>query len=729
MYLFFLLSILSRSDFEVDGLTYHIIDETNNEVQVVNCSLSTKILTIPGIVKNDEKEFKVTSISTKAFSGVDIKQFETLYLPYTLTNIESSAFFQFKNINMIGYVNSDGEYINNTLPPQLTKINSYVFSQIENLKKLDLNKVIEIGKYAFENSIRLEDIKLNVVEIIGAYSLASIQLLQTIELPETLKEINDFSFSKSTLKTVTGNVPNLERIINSFIYCYDLVSIPELPGIIEFGNQAFGSCYQLKEVHCGSKLESIYSSAFINCKALETFTTDGSKDVFVSPEAFLGCISLKYFDFSCATEILNNAFEECYSLNYIDMSKCEMDHLYPIFESCEIEKLILSPKLESIDSNSFLECNVHSIEFTGTVNTLDLSRAFYDFESELYEVIFAPDCSVNFFAAFVNCPYLSKVVLPKTSFDLDQTFVLCTNLTVVENIGYCTKLNYTFNHCSSLKQLDSMDSLTILGNESFSHCGSLETLPSFPSLTLIGSECFLDCLNLSSFVCGDKLIEIGPSAFKGCINLKKVQFKHSPLLISNNAFLSCNSLESVIVEESSVESNSIHIDDHAFENCSSLRNFEFDKLPINRIGKFAFYNCPLSKTITFIGNPSAVSELNISSFAFFSSEIHSVDFRFDYTSLNLENDSFSGCHNINCVMIDKKHKDDVSSYFNKKFINGVHCSNFFKVNLVYIILVIGGSIILLAILLITIICIVKRRRKKKEILAQPLLTTQQNQYQ
>lgn len=210
-------------------------------------------LSIPGIVKNDEKEFKVTSISAKAFSTVDIEQFETLYLPYTLTNIESSAFFQFKNINMIGYVNSNGEFINDTLPPQITEINSYVFSHILWVERLDLNKVISIGEFAFENSIHLREIKMNVVEIIGGFSLASIQLLQQVELPETLKEIKNFAFSKSTIKTVTGHVPNLERITNSFTYCYDLVSIPELPGIIEFGNQAFASCYLLKEVHCGSK--------------------------------------------------------------------------------------------------------------------------------------------------------------------------------------------------------------------------------------------------------------------------------------------------------------------------------------------------------------------------------------------------------------------------------------------------------------------------------------------
>lgn len=301
-------------------------------------------------------------------------------------------------------------------------------------------------------------------------------------------------------------------------------------------------------------------------------------------------------------------------------------------------------------------------------------------------------------------------------------------MTIVENVEFCTKMNYTFNHCSKLAKLDSLNSLTILGNQTFSNCESLESLPSLPSLSLIGSECFLKCVNLRSFECCDKLIEVGKSAFEGCSNLQNIKFKRPPLIISDSAFSLCNSLESVIVEESSFDVNSVHIDDGAFRNCSSLRNFEFDKWPITKIGKYAFYDCPLSNTITFIRTPSPVSDFTVSSFAFSSSEIHSVDFRFEYLSLNLDKDSFSECHNINCVMIDKKNKNDVSSVFSKKIINGVHCPNFFKENIVFLILVIGGSILLLAILIIAISCYVRMRRKKKLNQTQPLLTTEQIQY-
>lgn len=330
MLVFFYFSILSRADFEVDGFTYHNINDDTKEVQVVNCSLTTECLIIPSTVKNDGTDYTVTSIASDTFSTSNISQFVTIYLPHTLTDIESSVFFEFKNVNMIGYINANDERFNDTLPPGITKINPYVFSKIEYVTKLDLNKVVEIGTYAFERYIRLTQLKLNVVEIIGEYSLASIQLLQTIELPTTLKEIQGYAFAKTSLVNVTGEVPNLETIDTGFVYCSDLLNIPKLTGIVVLGNEAFANCNKLKEVHCGSKLENIYSVALTNCKALETFTTDGAKNVFVSPEAFLGCSSLKYFDFSCAIEILNNAFEECYSLSVVDMSKCEMDHLYPI---------------------------------------------------------------------------------------------------------------------------------------------------------------------------------------------------------------------------------------------------------------------------------------------------------------------------------------------------------------------------------------------------------------
>lgn len=845
MLFFLFLAFFSKSDFEIDGFTYHILSDEDKSVQIVNCSLTTETLIFPSSVTNEGTSYKVISISSDTFSSSNISQFLTIYLPYTITDIENSVFLDFKNLQTIGYINENNEQVNDTLPPLLKKVNNYVFSNCNYVTTLDLNQVTEIGQYSFESSIRITTLKLNVVEVIGPYSLASIQRLQTIELPTTLREIQDFGFAKTSLVNITGEVPNLSIINTGFFFCTELVLIPKLTGIVQIGNEAFQNCYKLREIHCGSKLENIYSVAFNNCKQLETFTCD-SRNVFVSPEAFLGCSNLKHFDFNCAIEILNNAFEECTSLDVVDMSESQMDHLNPIFQSCSLSSIILPPNLSEIDSDSFYECNVKSITFSGTLGTLDLTRAFYNFAGELYEVAFAPSCSVDFNNAFVGCSHLSKVVLPRTSFILDQTFVLCTNLSTVENVGYCTLLNYTFNHCYKLAAIDSFESAEVLGIQVFSNCRSLTSLPSFSKIESIGFECFVNCDKLEYFECGDKLNEVGKSAFKGCSsletfttksknysinseafsnckglkkfnflncysintmafqfceslsavdmsgatftvisaaafqgcialekvtfphelqtietlcfsecvslkyvyfetnynylsiyteafkgcsNLETVTFKIHPFMIFNHAFLNCTSLHSVTVEQSTAMSASapVHIIDGAFENCTSLTVFEFDKWPISEIGKFAFYNCPLSSTIKFSQAGKVASELNISSFAFASPVVHSVDFRFDYTSLKLDKDSFSACKNINCVMIDKKNREDVADFFRGKIINGIHCPNYIKSHLVFLILVVAGAAVLLIALVVAVACLVRRRRQKMN-QTQPLLTTEVNQY-
>ena len=43
-----------------------------------------------------------------------------------------------------------------------------------------------------------------------------------------MREIQSYSFAKSSIVTITGEVPNLQIITTSFFGCSDLESIPKL---------------------------------------------------------------------------------------------------------------------------------------------------------------------------------------------------------------------------------------------------------------------------------------------------------------------------------------------------------------------------------------------------------------------------------------------------------------------------------------------------------------------
>lgn len=73
------------------------------------------------------------------------------------------------------------------------------------------------------------------------------------------------------------------------------------------------------------------------------------------------------FDFSGVTEILNNAFEGCISLDVIDMSNCKMETISLIFQDCgDMSSVILPPNLTEFNRNIFEGSNVHSLTFSGT---------------------------------------------------------------------------------------------------------------------------------------------------------------------------------------------------------------------------------------------------------------------------------------------------------------------------------------------------------------------------
>ena len=430
----FCLSIFVKADFDYQGLIYHVLESETNEVQVVNCSITNSTLVIPPTVENEQTKYTVISIATEAFSSSNISLFETIYFPYTLSDIESRTFMEFPNLKRIGYINENYEQINDTLPPLITKLNSYVFQSCKYITNIDFNNVVEIGTRCFENCIRLTNVNLRVVEIIGPYALASIQLLQNIELPKTLKQIQEYAFVKTALVNVTGEVPNLETIITGFYLCSDLVRVPEFPGLLHFESQAFASCYNLKEIHCGPKLETIYSSSFMGCINLEIFTTE-STNYLISGEAFSHCTSLKTFIFDGATEILNNAFEACESLDVIDLSRSQIEFVnWQVFEDCgDLSSVILPPKITDFSLFAFDGCNIHSITFTGTADTLDLTEAFSYYDGDLYEVIFDPSCNVILDSAFKHCYNLSHVVLPTTNYTLVGTFSNCANLSHIES--------------------------------------------------------------------------------------------------------------------------------------------------------------------------------------------------------------------------------------------------------------------------------------------------------
>ena len=99
--------------------------------------------------------------------------------------------------------------------------------------------------------------------------------LQTIKLPETIKDIGSYAFYYCiNLKSI--NIPDQVTAIyaGTFVWCNKLTSI-HLPDNITFiGQSAFSDCISLEEINIPGKCTRIAEEAFKWCTSLSTLTIE-----------------------------------------------------------------------------------------------------------------------------------------------------------------------------------------------------------------------------------------------------------------------------------------------------------------------------------------------------------------------------------------------------------------------------------------------------------------------
>jgi hypothetical protein len=178
-----------------------------------------------------------------------------------------------------------------------------------------------------------------------------------------------------------------------------------------------------------------------------------------------------------------------------------------------------------------------------------------------------------------------------------------------------------------LKSIETVDTLTSLGNYAFQDCTSLEGFYIPASLTSIGTNPFLGCTamktidmneNNTSFVVIDNILynterstilvvpaalegniaipetvtSIATAAFKGSA-ISGVEFEGRMTAISDSAFAECTQLTSI-----TLPSGLSTIGANAFDGCTSLAISLVLPRTVTLVGNYAFRNCPITQ-LTF----------------------------------------------------------------------------------------------------------------------------------
>ena len=186
-------------DFEVDGIYYNILSESDKTVEVTNKG------SISGSYSG-----KVPIPSTVTYSGTI----------YTVTSIGYSAFYSCSGLTEVTIGNS------------VTSIGTSAFRGCSGLSSVTIpNSVIEIGQYAFRDCIGLTEVNFNAEDCISMGSSSATVFsrcskLTTVNIGTSVKRIPSYAFDACIgLTSVVYNAKNLLNVGESTNLSYAKIII------------------------------------------------------------------------------------------------------------------------------------------------------------------------------------------------------------------------------------------------------------------------------------------------------------------------------------------------------------------------------------------------------------------------------------------------------------------------------------------------------------------------
>ncbi|MBP3574425.1 MAG: leucine-rich repeat protein [Prevotella sp.] len=541
----------SAHDFEVNGIYYEIISETDKTVKVTYRLDGNWIsnpyygsVVIPEIVRKNSTEYKVISIDDYTFLSCDglisvtignnvttigSHAFEDctnlmeLTIPSSVENIGLNTFLGctslrnltfedgIKTLNL--YYNDysiysdlrkgqfadcplENLYIGRTLKYKEQEEYGYSpFYNIKTLKKVNFgNGADEIGDYLFYDCTELSDLTLgDNISYIGGWSFKNCPVITEITIPEKVTTIGRCAFE--------GCVGLTE------------ITIPENTFI---DNYAFSDCTNLitviNPVYCGI-------GAFAGCSSL-TNVTLSNKNSGIAPYTFRNCSNLKEITIpETVTHIRHYAFAECYKLAniYCNATTPPIIENNNAFSSYNINLYV------PLRSGPLYRTAEHWKNFA--INIYLVDDIYYNVLSETDVEVTYKNANYNSYTGDITIPEVVEINNEKYNVTSIGTnaFYNCKSLTSIifgESINYIGKT--AFYNCDRLKTVDLVESINYIDDCAFQSCDSLLSIIIPSNVTSINYGVFYGCLHLGSVTLSDNITKIGNYAFDGCTGLTSV---------------------------------------------------------------------------------------------------------------------------------------------------------------------------------------------------------------
>lgn len=371
---------------------------------------------------------------------------------------------------------------------------------------------------------------------------------------------NNATDTSNSKEDVENSNPSLELTVEA-----DYENLPESQGF-EFESNGDGTCTLKKIGSCSDK------------------------DIVIPEKSPAG---------DTITMIAEYAFYGAEDINSIVIAGKTMELDQKAFQSCEVEKIVITGCDLTVGENAFSYCDDVSEVYISN-SKLDMEAyAFYDTGKDMGVKII--NCTgVLDDKAFQSCG-VGELIISGCTLELGENiFSYCEDLVTITMDSSTLKIGkYAFYDSGD----DTIVTFTNCGlnidDKAFQSCG-LITLNITESDTVMGENSFSYCEDLTDVVIGANNIEIGTYSFYDCTSLVNVSIAadseddNLELFIDDEAFQSC-SVQNVVIGRGKVE-----IGDSAFSYCEDLVSVEI-KGTLSDIGDYAFYDCPAELVINYNG--------------------------------------------------------------------------------------------------------------------------------
>lgn len=399
---------------------------------------------------------------------------------------------------------------------------------------------------------------------ISDYAFCSFPFVETIELPDGLKEIGNCAFQYCDIKSIA--LPSTLKSIGKYAFAgCDLLQEVTLPeNLTSLGEGAFAFCEALKVVTVNNKNVKNLAAAFHLAAKLEKFIVPDNNDIYKEVGGVLYTKSGK-------TLVRYPIGKEGKAFTIPSGVKVIGDHA---FENTKLKKVTFSGGLETIKESAFLASSIESVILPKSVSYIGPY-------------------------AFSECFEVEKLTLPSG----------------------IKKINKAAFKGIDVETLKIPSKVTYIDKEAFADSG-IETLELSKSVKNIKAGAFRNCQDLEVVKIGESSASGLGAAFKECTEIEKFTVsKRNKKYMVKSGVLYTKSGKTLIRYPADKSGKSFTIpsavkviDDYAFSYSTKLRSVVLPK-SLKKINKYAFaYSAitiaKLPSKLTYIG-ASAFESTNI----------------------------------------------------------------------------------------------------------------------